>query len=186
MNKAKPAPRFVLVVEPGPGIDAVRALRRGLKGLLRQQGLKCVDLREVQHRGVRPMDMTKWSNNSFLKTDDVRDQPRKEQIVGIKPPGENDKYPKPTAIFKSGKMVGLNKISVGALMVEFGAESDDWVDIYVEVRLETLDLSNGPVEMIVVRPLNNATSQSNSAKPKAQKAPIARPSSADMDDEIPF
>jgi hypothetical protein len=132
------------------------------------------------------MDMTKWSNNSFLKPDDVRDQPRKEQIVGVKPPNENDRFPKPNAIFKSGKMVGLNKISVGALMVEFGAESNDWLDKYVEVRLETLDLASGPVEMIVVRPLNSAAPRSNSAKTPAQKAPIARPSSADMDDEIPF
>jgi hypothetical protein len=183
MNSKKSAPQFVLTVTPLPGVDVIRSLRWVLKALLRQHGLKYID---VQQRGVKPMDMTKWSSNSFLKPDDVRDQPRKEQIVGIKPPGENDKYPKPTAIFKSGKMVGLNKVSVGALMVEFGAESDDWFDKYVEVRLETLDFSNGPVELIVVRPLNSATSQSNSAKLKAQKPPIARPSSAEMDDEIQF
>jgi hypothetical protein len=184
MNDKKSASTFVLTLTPLPGVDGVRALRRVLKGLLRQHGLKCVGLRDVQPRGVKPMDMSQWSSNSFLKLDDVRDQPRQEQIVGIKPPGENDKYPKPTAIFQSGKMVGLNKISVGACMAEFGAESNDWLDKYVEVRLETLDFPNGPTEMIVVRPLN--TPRSNSAKPTAQKAPIARPSSAEMDDEIPF
>ena len=128
------------------------------------------------------MDMTQWSGG-FLKIDDVRDKPRKEQIVGVKPPNETDRFPKPIAIFKSGKMVGLNKVSVGALMAEFGAESEDWTNKNVEVRLETLDI-NGPVEMIVVRP--DAALQPKSAKPTAQKAPIARPSSAEMDDEIPF
>jgi hypothetical protein len=38
--------RFVLTLQPKPGVDAIRALRWVLKGMLRQHGLKCVNLRE--------------------------------------------------------------------------------------------------------------------------------------------
>jgi hypothetical protein len=41
----KSAPtRYVLTVQPLPGVDAIRALRWGLKTLLRRYGLRCVDL----------------------------------------------------------------------------------------------------------------------------------------------
>jgi hypothetical protein len=35
-------PRFVLVLEPLPGVDAVRGLRFVLKRLLRDHGMKCI------------------------------------------------------------------------------------------------------------------------------------------------
>jgi hypothetical protein len=37
-------PRFILVLQPLPGIDPIRSLRWVLKGLLRRHGMKCVDL----------------------------------------------------------------------------------------------------------------------------------------------
>jgi hypothetical protein len=40
--------RFVLTLQPLQGVDGIRALRFALKRLLRQHGLKCVDLREIQ------------------------------------------------------------------------------------------------------------------------------------------
>jgi hypothetical protein len=38
----------VLTLQPLPGVDPIRALRWLLKGLLRQYGTKCIDIRE-QH-----------------------------------------------------------------------------------------------------------------------------------------
>jgi hypothetical protein len=38
--------RFVLTLQPLPGVDPIRALRRVLKGLLRQHGMRCTTLRE--------------------------------------------------------------------------------------------------------------------------------------------
>ena len=35
-----------MTVESLPGVDAIRALRWVLKGLLRQHGMRCVSLRE--------------------------------------------------------------------------------------------------------------------------------------------
>jgi hypothetical protein len=40
---------FVLTLRPLPGVDAIRALRWVLKGLLRQHGLRCVDLGKQSH-----------------------------------------------------------------------------------------------------------------------------------------
>jgi hypothetical protein len=37
---------FVLTLRPLPGVDAIRSLRGVLKKLLRQHGMRCVNLRE--------------------------------------------------------------------------------------------------------------------------------------------
>ena len=36
--------RYVLTLVPLPGVDAIRALRRILKRVLRQHGMRCVDI----------------------------------------------------------------------------------------------------------------------------------------------
>jgi hypothetical protein len=44
---AEPRPvRFVLTLQPQPGVDPVKALRWILKTLLRRHGMKCVDVHE--------------------------------------------------------------------------------------------------------------------------------------------
>jgi hypothetical protein len=40
--------RFVLTLQPLPGVDPIRALRWILKGLLRQHGMRCITLREEE------------------------------------------------------------------------------------------------------------------------------------------
>ena len=40
--------RFVLTLRPLPYVDPVRSLRWVLKGLLRQHGMRCIDIREVR------------------------------------------------------------------------------------------------------------------------------------------
>jgi hypothetical protein len=49
MKRHSPAmkePRYVLVLQPLPGVDTIRALRWVLKGLLRRHGMRCVDMHE--------------------------------------------------------------------------------------------------------------------------------------------
>jgi hypothetical protein len=41
-----PGPVFVLTLQPLPGVDPIKSLRRVLKALLRAYGMRCVDLRE--------------------------------------------------------------------------------------------------------------------------------------------
>ena len=73
------------------------------------------------------MDMRQWGQQ-FLKPEELlKHGPLKEQIAVVKPPADDDKYPKPTLVFESGKMVKVNKQSVGALMAEFGTDSIEWI-----------------------------------------------------------
>jgi hypothetical protein len=48
--------RYVLTLVPLPGVDAIRALRWILKAVLRQHGMRCVDIVEVvkNHAGPKP------------------------------------------------------------------------------------------------------------------------------------
>jgi hypothetical protein len=41
-------PKLVVVLQPLPRVDAVRALRAALKRLLRDHGLRCVEIREAR------------------------------------------------------------------------------------------------------------------------------------------
>ena len=49
MTARKPnRPRYVLVLQPLPGVDAIRALKRALKYLLRACGLKCISVERAK------------------------------------------------------------------------------------------------------------------------------------------
>ena len=80
----KAASRFVLTLQPLPGVDAIRSLRWVLKGLLRQHGMRCVDLREE-----KPSEC----GTGFQSLEPVRaaDQPVliNELIERAEPPSEN-------------------------------------------------------------------------------------------------
>jgi hypothetical protein len=39
---------YLLVIRPLPGVDPIRNLRWVLKGLLRQWGFQCTDIREIR------------------------------------------------------------------------------------------------------------------------------------------
>lgn len=42
-------PIFVLKLQALPGVNAIKALRQGLKYLLRRCGLRCVSIEEEEH-----------------------------------------------------------------------------------------------------------------------------------------
>jgi hypothetical protein len=46
-----PRPTFLLTIRPEPGIDAIKALRFGLKALLRRYGLRCLAVVEDREAG---------------------------------------------------------------------------------------------------------------------------------------
>ena len=51
-----PAPQrqiYVLRLRPLPRVDGIKALRRGLKLLLRQCGLQCLEVTEVKRNQVK-------------------------------------------------------------------------------------------------------------------------------------
>jgi hypothetical protein len=48
MNKPDSSCVFIIKVRPVPGVDPIKALRRLLKALLRQYGLKCTQVSEQE------------------------------------------------------------------------------------------------------------------------------------------
>ena len=46
-RQAAVAISFAVILRPEPGIDPIRAVRAGLKTLLRRHGLRAIDVREV-------------------------------------------------------------------------------------------------------------------------------------------
>ena len=63
-KKRSSAPRYVLTVEPLPGVDGIKALRWTLKSMLRRHGLKCVAVSEG-HMGPTQARMDVKSEREF-------------------------------------------------------------------------------------------------------------------------
>ena len=47
MTPAHERPIFTITLRPEPGVDALRAIKAALKGLLRHHGLRVIEVREV-------------------------------------------------------------------------------------------------------------------------------------------
>jgi hypothetical protein len=124
------------------------------------------------------IDIRKYaSKGKFYKLEEVFDEPAREQIAIIKD-GQFDRL---NLVFESGRQVGLNKTSVGELMREFGDDEKDWIGRFVLLTAGQVKNQFGePTDALIVRPADAASLPAKLPKPKA------RPSGADMDDEIPF
>jgi hypothetical protein len=49
---------FIVKLRPLPSVDAIKALRRGLKYLLRKCGLRCTEIREETQWPTKPPNQT--------------------------------------------------------------------------------------------------------------------------------
>ena len=96
------------------------------------------------------MKMTKYAGAGFIKIDDVRAKPHREQIAVVK---EDDRFGKPVLVFESGKMVSLNKTSVGAHMNEFGEDSESWLSQFVEIYAGQVKYQGATMDAVLVRRL---------------------------------
>jgi hypothetical protein len=85
----------------------------------------------------------------------------------------------------SGKMLSLNKTSVGNLLRDLGEKDDDWVGKLVEIFAGEVDGPQGPTDAILVCGVTDVPVDAAIAA-KAAKAVKAKPKSSEMDDEIPF
>jgi hypothetical protein len=125
------------------------------------------------------MSMRSWAGEDFLKPEDLRRGPRKEQIALVQPPNDNDKFPKPRIVCESGKIIKLSPTSVGNLMREFGDDSDGWVGKFIECRVKDGLIDNKQTEWIEVEALEAITPN--------QRRKIEPPKSGGgPNDEIPF
>ena len=115
------------------------------------------------------MDMQEFSGGGFVKVDDVKEGPIKEQIDAVK----LGKWDKPNLVFESGSLLSVNATNNRILMRAYGRNSDDWVGKEVELYLGEIELQGTPREAVLVRPISPPIN-----KPK--KPPV------DFDDEIPW
>ena len=104
------------------------------------------------------MDMRKYSRRSaYIKTDDVRDQPRDETIVFVK----EGKFGKPDITFESGKVFSLNTINTETLIEAYGSNSDGWIGKHIDLWLGTIHYQGEDHEAVVVRPISLPIKQAN-------------------------
>ena len=117
------------------------------------------------------MDMQEFSGGGFVKVDDVKEGPIKEQIDAVK----LGKWDKPNLVFESGSLLSVNATNNRILMRAYGRNSDDWVGKEIELYLGEIEFQGTPQEAVLVRPISPPIKPK---KPPAEKPPF--------DDEIPW
>jgi hypothetical protein len=117
------------------------------------------------------MDMQEFSGGGFVKVDDVKEGPIKEQIDAVK----LGKWDKPNLVFESGSLLSVNATNNRILMRAYGRNSDDWVGKEIELYLGEIEFQGTPREAVLVRPISPPIK-----KPK--KPPAPKP---DYNDDLP-
>jgi hypothetical protein len=113
------------------------------------------------------MDMREWGRVLLTPADLLKTSGRRQGIIEeIKPPQPNAKYPKPTLVLSDGKMVALNKPSVGALISEFGFDSTDWIGHTVLLTVQQGVIDGKDTGWINVEPIAGEPK----SKPKLRSA----------------
>jgi hypothetical protein len=121
------------------------------------------------------MDMRKYSGETFIKVDDVRNGPVRVQIAVVK----EGKYDKANLVFESGEVLGLNSTNNRTLIRAYGPNSDDWIGKEIELYLGEIEYQGSMQAAVLVRPI----SPSIAAK---EKAAAAKKLGDEMDDQISF
>jgi len=194
-------PAYVVTLQPAPDRDGIRDLRCLLKIAKRCLGMRALSAREIppvnRRRGARrpiatitqrrneDITMTNLKRfgpgSKYLKLEDVHGKPPTHERIGLVKP-ENGKFGERLVLTfePSGKMLSLNKTSVGNLLRDFGEDDSDWVGKLVEVYAGEVETQNGTADAILVRAADEGATGAGAAK-------AATPTSTDsMDDEIPF
>ena len=200
---AKRAPAYVVTLQPAPGRDGIRDMRCLLKIAKRFLRLRAISARELppinRRRGARrPIaaftqrrneDITMTilkrfgPGSKYLKLEDVHGKPPMRERIGLVKPEKGKFGERLVLTFEpSGKMLSLNKPSVGNLLRDFGEDDSDWVGKLVEVYAGEVETQNGTADAILVRAADlDATAAAKVAKPAKAKS-----AKSEMDDEIPF
>lgn len=117
------------------------------------------------------MDMSGYAGSSFIRVEDLADGPQRKRLVSIEP----GRFDKPVAKFDDGSQLSLNATNVKTLLKAYGPNSDDWIDMEVELYAGTTKYNGEDHASVLVRPI--------SPPPAVKRTPQPRPS---LDDEIPF
>lgn len=120
------------------------------------------------------MDMRKFSSETFLKVDDVRDCPLQERIAVVK----MGNFDRPDLVFENGDVLSLNATNNKILVRAYGPNSDDWIDKEIELFLGEIEYQKKMKESVIVRPVSPPLKRSAQTKPKEGDGA--------MTDDIPY
>lgn len=125
------------------------------------------------------MDMRKYAGETFLKVDDVRDQPLRLQIALVK----EGRFDKPDLIFETGEVFTLNTANTKTLIRAYGPDDAGWIGKEVELHLGQVPYQGKPTDSVVVKPISPALSDAERQQAEARSAVNSR---REMNDDIPF
>jgi hypothetical protein len=187
MSRQKTA--YVLTLRPLQGTDEIRALRAVLKRLLRTHGLRCVSLatnqtvrrrRRIVSRTASQTREQKMTNlkkygpgNKWIKLEDVFEKPPLRERIGLVRPEKGKFGERLVLTFEpSGKMLSLNKTSVGQLLEDLGDDDSGWIGKLVEVYAGEVEAQSGRMDAVLVRAVDSATKSENPAPDDNQEIPF--------------
>ena len=127
------------------------------------------------------MDMRKYGQTYLQPADLLKTGGKRSgTIEEVRPPETGAKFPKPILVLADGKLVTLNKISVGNLMQEFGFDSADWAGRSVQLTRQSGLIDGKETEWIAVEAV-----EETEPKPKLKLKPQEAPKKS-TSDGIPF
>jgi hypothetical protein len=99
------------------------------------------------------VDARKYAAGGFIKVDDVKNAPIRERIVHV----EVGQYGKLDVTLESSRKLGLNGTSVGALMCEFGTDTDTWPGHEIEIYVGKVKFRGDLKDAVLARPAEGDT-----------------------------
>jgi len=139
------------------------------------------------------MDARKYASK-FVKPDNVRDGPIVTRIVSC---FEDERYGNLVLELETGSQFTLYSNNASVLIKSYGAETDAWIGMEIELSLDTYRdwKSDTDKETVRVRPVSPGTGapSANGSAPAARSLPPSRtmtgaktPIKDDLSDDIPF
>jgi hypothetical protein len=136
---------------------------------------------EAKRTALEMVSARKFASAGYVKFAELKEKGSiQSRIVHV----EQGQFGKLDATLESGRKVGLNGTSVGALMNEFGDDTDDWAGHEVEVYAGSVKYQGALKDAVLVRSINDAAvDEKPDTSPSKKPKPAKRPG---MDDEIPW
>jgi len=139
------------------------------------------------------MDARKYASK-FVKPDNVRDGPIVTRIVSC---FEDERYGNLVLELETGSQFTLYSNNASVLIKSYGAETDAWIGMEIELSLDTYRdwKSDADKETVRVRPASPGTNtpSGNGSAPAARPLPPSRTMTGaktsladDLSDEVPF
>ena len=177
-------PVFVLRVRAEKGVHVIRSLRAWLKCGLREFGLRCLSIEEVQENETM-VDVRKYATGLILP-DDVREGARQERIINVY---ISDKFDVPVLVFESGDEFLCWPSNGRVLAKAYGYESEDWRGHVVELSLGSyVDKKDGQTkDTVILKTITSRDGTSTNGGPqRADPTKLPRSVEKDLDDSVPF